>query len=147
LAPAVRGDKTLVELAEPVQGPSEPDRQWPRGAAGARLPRLFAERPGDQAGPGPDLKTLHAKIGELALANDFLSNALVAIGDASAKRLIDPAHPAAIVAAGRNWLELSRASSTTARSRPRTPDLALMRRIDELHLGKRQPEPVLTVRA
>jgi len=30
--------------------------------------------------------TLHAKIGQLALENDFLSGALGRIGDASAKR-------------------------------------------------------------
>ncbi len=35
---------------------------------------------------GPNLKTLHAKIGQLALENDFLSGALGRIGDASAKR-------------------------------------------------------------
>ena len=34
----------------------------------------------------PDLKTLHAKIGQLALENDFLAGALGRIGDASAKR-------------------------------------------------------------
>ena len=35
---------------------------------------------------GPDLKTLHAKIGQLTLENDFLEGALGRIGDASAKR-------------------------------------------------------------
>jgi hypothetical protein len=35
---------------------------------------------------GPDVKTLHAKIGQLALENDFLAGALGRIGDASAKR-------------------------------------------------------------
>ena len=33
-----------------------------------------------------DLKTLHAKIGELALENDFLSGALTKAGMLSAKR-------------------------------------------------------------
>jgi hypothetical protein len=35
---------------------------------------------------GPDVKTLHAKIGQLALENDFLSHALGRTGDASVKR-------------------------------------------------------------
>jgi hypothetical protein len=35
---------------------------------------------------GIDVKTLHAKIGQLALENDFLAGALGRIGDASAKR-------------------------------------------------------------
>jgi hypothetical protein len=34
----------------------------------------------------PDLKTLHAKIGQLALANDFLEGALIKGGLLSAKR-------------------------------------------------------------
>ena len=35
---------------------------------------------------GPDVKTLHAKIGQLTLENDFLSHALGRTNDASAKR-------------------------------------------------------------
>jgi len=35
---------------------------------------------------GPDVKDLHAKIGQLSMENDFLSSALGRIGDASAKR-------------------------------------------------------------
>jgi transposase len=38
------------------------------------------------AAPAVDLKTLHAKIGELALENDFLSGALDKAGLSSAKR-------------------------------------------------------------
>ena len=40
-----------------------------------------------EAGPAPvDLKALHAKIGELALENDFLEGALAKAGLLSAKR-------------------------------------------------------------
>jgi hypothetical protein len=35
---------------------------------------------------GPGVKTLHAKLGQLALENDVLSGALGRIGDASATR-------------------------------------------------------------
>jgi len=35
---------------------------------------------------GPNVKDLHAKIGQLSMENDFLSSALGRIGDASAKR-------------------------------------------------------------
>jgi hypothetical protein len=34
----------------------------------------------------PDVKALHAKIGQLAMENDFLADALGRIPDASAKR-------------------------------------------------------------
>jgi transposase len=35
---------------------------------------------------GPNVKDLHAKIGQLAMENDFLAGALGRIDDASAKR-------------------------------------------------------------
>ena len=45
-----------------------------------------AGAPGKQSEPEVDLKTLHAKIGELTLENDFLSAALGKVGHPSAKR-------------------------------------------------------------
>ena len=39
-----------------------------------------------EAAPTVDLKTLHAKIGELTLENDFLAGALTKSGMLSAKR-------------------------------------------------------------
>lgn len=44
---------------------------------------LAAER---KASNGPNVKDLHAKIGQLAMENDFLAVALGRIPDASAKR-------------------------------------------------------------
>ncbi|MEJ2009205.1 MAG: hypothetical protein P8Z30_13800 [Acidobacteriota bacterium] len=41
---------------------------------------------GKKAGAGPDVKELHAKIGQLAMENDFLSHALGRIGEPSAKK-------------------------------------------------------------
>ena len=81
---AVRGDKTLVELAEQFKVHPSQIGQW-RAELLARAAEVFATA-GDKRDAGPDLKTLHAKIGQLALENDFLSNALGRIGDASAKR-------------------------------------------------------------
>ena len=50
-------------------------------------PGLFgAGSTGRSSEPEVDLKTLHAKIGELALENDFLSAALGKAGHPSAKR-------------------------------------------------------------
>jgi len=39
-----------------------------------------------EAAPAVDVKTLHAKIGELTLENDFLAGALTKAGMLSAKR-------------------------------------------------------------
>jgi hypothetical protein len=50
------------------------------GAAG-----VFGSEGGRQA-PAVDVKTLHAKIGELTLENDFLEGALSKAGMLSAKR-------------------------------------------------------------
>ena len=41
---------------------------------------------GSDAAPVVDVKTLHAKIGELTLGNDFLAGALTKAGMLSAKR-------------------------------------------------------------
>jgi len=58
-----------------------PDRESRGGRA--KLDRCIKEREPDQ---GPIIKDLHAKIGQLSMENDFLSNALGRIGDTSAKR-------------------------------------------------------------
>src|SRR5450830_1608472 len=73
---AIKGDKTLAELAQLFDVHPNQITQWKaqllEGAAG-----VF----GSAAGTGPataavDLKSLHAKIGELTLENDFLGGAL-----------------------------------------------------------------------
>jgi transposase len=51
------------------------------GAAG-----IFGRDKNEATAPAVDLKALHAKIGELALENDFLSGALGKAGLLSAKR-------------------------------------------------------------
>jgi hypothetical protein len=46
---------------------------------------LFATAAERKAVNGPNVKDLHAKIGQLAMENDFLAGALGRIPDASAK--------------------------------------------------------------
>jgi transposase len=73
---AVKGDKTLAELAQQFDVHPNQITQWKAqlldGAAGVFGPEPKA-RPD---APRVDVKTLHAKIGELTLANDFLESAL-----------------------------------------------------------------------
>jgi len=50
----------------------------------AHAEEIFSK--GGKIDQGPTVKDLHAKIGQLSMENDFLSGALVRIGDTSAKR-------------------------------------------------------------
>ena len=73
---AIKGEKTLAELAEQYDVHPNQITTWRSqlldGAAG-----VFGGETKPDGGPSPiDVKTLHAKIGELTLERDFLSGAL-----------------------------------------------------------------------
>jgi transposase-like protein len=81
---AIRGDKTLSELAEHFEVHPHQVTEWKK---------QLLERAGEVFG-GParkeeapvDVKAMQAKIGQLALENDFLEGALRKAGMLSAKR-------------------------------------------------------------
>jgi transposase len=83
---AICGEYTLGELAQQNDVHANQIKQWRdqlmEGAAG-----VF-DRSGKAAKEDPpvDVKTLHAKIGELTLGNDFLASALTKAGLVSAKK-------------------------------------------------------------
>jgi transposase-like protein len=83
---AIKGEKTLADLAQQFDIHSNQITQWKaqllEGAAGV----FGAEARPEPAAPAIDLKSLHAKIGELTLENDFLEGALSKAGLLSAKR-------------------------------------------------------------
>jgi transposase len=81
---AVKGDQTIVQLAERFDVHPNQITQW-KSELLQRASEVFASS-AEKRDAGPDIKTLHAKIGELTLENDFLAVALGRIGDASAKR-------------------------------------------------------------
>ena len=81
---AVRGDKTLSELASQFDVHPNQITQWKMQLL-ERVADVFGTRSGTTEKP-VDVKTLHAKIGELALENDFLEGALEKAGLPSAKR-------------------------------------------------------------
>ena len=81
---ALKGDQTLASLAQQFDVHPNQITQWKTELL-QRASEVFATAADKREGE-PDLKTLHAKIGQLTLENDFLSVALGRIGDASAKR-------------------------------------------------------------
>ncbi len=82
---AVKGDRTLAQLAEHFDVHPNQITAWKAQLEGGASD-VFG--PGGMAPPSPavDVKSLHAKIGELTLENDFLEGALTKAGLLSAKR-------------------------------------------------------------
>jgi transposase len=81
---AIQGNQTLAQLAERFDVHPNQITQW-KAELQQRASEVFASAT-DKREQGPDIKSLHAKIGQLALENDFLAGALGRIGDASVKR-------------------------------------------------------------
>src|ERR1035441_8965491 len=108
---AIKGEKTLSELAEQFDVHANQITQWKSQLLEGAVGVFGGEAKAEPAAAAVDLKTLHAKIGALTLEHDLsLKQQAVALG-------------------------ISR-SSVYYRPRPiSAEDLWLMRRIDELHLN------------
>jgi len=81
---AIKGEKTMAELAQQFDVHANQITEWKRQLQ-ERAADVFgagAEKTDD----GPDLKSLHAKIGQLTLENDFLEGALTKAGLLSARK-------------------------------------------------------------
>lgn len=72
---AIKGEKTLIKLAQDFDLQPNQIKQWCyqllEGATG-----VFGEALKADPEPAVDVKTLHAKIGDLTLENDLLSGTL-----------------------------------------------------------------------
>ncbi|MFW7354651.1 MAG: IS3 family transposase [Brucella sp.] len=130
---AIRGEQTLVELSQQFDVHANQIKQWKdqllEGATGV----FGDEAKAEPAGPTVDVKTLHAKIGELTLENGFFVRCARQGGIAGRKEMIDREHKLSVVRQAR-LLGFSRGSVYYSPRPVSDDDLALMRRIDELHL-------------
>ena len=72
---AIKGEKTLIELAQEFDVHPNQIKQW-RDQLLEAATGVFGAPAKAELEPRVDVKTLHAKIGELTLENDFLSGAL-----------------------------------------------------------------------
>ena len=79
---AIKGDQTLVELAERFQVHPNQIAEWKKQLLD-RASEIFDKgKPSSES----DVKELHAKIGQLAMENDFLAVALGRIDGSNAKK-------------------------------------------------------------
>ena len=83
---AVKGDRTIAQLAEQFDVHPNQVTSWKAQLEGSAADVFGPGIGSGTAAPAVDVKSLHAKIGELTLENDFLEGALTKAGLLSAKR-------------------------------------------------------------
>ena len=82
---AVKGEKTLTELSQQFDVHVNQVTTW-KGQLLDGVAGVFGADAAKPEAASADLKTLHAKIGELTLENDFLAGALNKAGMLSVRR-------------------------------------------------------------
>ncbi|MBT8360031.1 MAG: IS3 family transposase [Desulfobacterales bacterium] len=127
---ALVGDKTLAELAHQYDVHPNQITQWKKQLSDQAVNVFDGGRSPE---PAVDLKTLHAKIGQLTLENDFLGKCALQGGIAERKKMIDRRHRLSISRQAK-LIGISRGSVYYRPKPVSAVDLALMRQIDELHL-------------
>ena len=81
---ALKGEETIVELSQRYQVHPNLITEWKKQLLEHASDIFSKDRASNEQ--GTNTKELHAKIGQLAMENDFLAGALGRIGDPSAKK-------------------------------------------------------------
>ncbi|MGQ0622969.1 MAG: IS3 family transposase [Panacagrimonas sp.] len=128
---AVKGDATLAELAKRFDVHANQIASWKEQLVASASNAFGGDAKATE--PPVDIKTLHAKIGELTLENGFFRRRAHQGGTAERKAMIDRSHGLSLTKQARA-VGISRGSVYYLPRPVSAADLALMRRIDELHL-------------
>ncbi|MCD1636361.1 IS3 family transposase [Martelella mediterranea] len=129
---AIEGEKTMAELSQQFDVHANQIKQWKDQLLEGAM-NVFDDGRKEDAAPAVEVKNLHAKIGELTLENDFLGRRARQGRIVGRKAMIDRNHTLSISRQARA-LGISRGSVYYLPRATSAADLALMRRIDELHL-------------
>ncbi len=128
---AVKGDRTIAQLAEHFDFHPNQITTW-KSQLEASASEIFGSGGGPPATPAVDVKSLHAKIGELTLENDFRRRAHQ-VGMAERKAMIDREYDLPITKQA-EILKISRGSVYYLPRPVSSEDLEIMQRLDRLHL-------------
>ncbi|WLA67673.1 IS3 family transposase [Bradyrhizobium diazoefficiens] len=129
---AVKGDRTIAQLAEHFDVHPNQITAWKSQLEGGASD-IFGPGGGTPATPAVDVKSLHAKIGELTLENGFFRRRAHQGGMAERKAMIDGEHDLPIT----KQAEILKVSRSSVYYLPRpvsSADLEIMQRLDRLHL-------------
>ncbi|NVH78249.1 IS3 family transposase [Paraburkholderia sp. JPY432] len=129
---AVKGERTLAELAQQFDVHPNQITEWKRQLQ-ERAADVFGAGGVPTNEPPVDLKSLHAKIGQLALENGFFKRRARQGGIAERKEMIDRTHALPIAQQAR-LVGVARSSVYYQPQPVGEADQKLMRRIDELHM-------------
>ncbi|AWV05403.1 IS3 family transposase (plasmid) [Burkholderia sp. JP2-270] len=129
---AVKGERTLAELAQQFDVHPNQITEWKRQLQ-ERAADVFGAAAPPSNEPPVDVKTLHAKIGQLTLENDFLFRSARQSRTAERKAMIDRTH-ALPVSRQTRLVGIARSSAYYRPQPVSEADQLLMRRMDELHM-------------
>ncbi|MGD9851741.1 MAG: IS3 family transposase [Nitrospirales bacterium] len=128
---AIKGEQTVAELAQRFDVHPNQITQWKT----LLLERAAGVFEGGESAQAPvDVKSLHAKIGELTLENGFFRNCAHQSGRAERKTMIDRTHPLSLTKQA-HTLGVSRGSVYYRPQAVSKEEQRLMNRIDQLHLA------------
>nr|WP_319247694.1 IS3 family transposase [uncultured Celeribacter sp.] len=128
---ALKGDKTMSELATQFDVHPNQIKQWKDQLLDG-VTDVFGDKSKASQEPAIDVKSLHAKIGQLTLENDFLGRGARQGRSVGERKEMTNHKPS--LARQADLLGISRGSLYYEPRRVSEDDLRLMRRIDELHM-------------